>query len=119
LRDRAVRPGRRKSAPSTIWDNEDGTFTVRDLDLGIFIYLRALDDKSLDIRILDAAKVGPAQHDVIFYGEYETGRRLQLELINGHSVPCIRWCAAQRDLKRLVRRFIDEGPSHRRGELRS
>jgi hypothetical protein len=122
-RGRATRPGPgpgKVEAPgsSILWDNGDGTFTARDLDLGIFIYMRALDDQSLDIRVIDAVKLGPAQHDVIFYGEYATARRLELEFVNGYAVPCIKWCAAQRNLKRLIRRFVDERAGQGRREQR-
>lgn len=120
---RATRPGpgrRKREEPgsSVLWDNGDGTFTVRDLDLGIFIYMRSLDDASLDIRVIDAVKLGPAQHDVVFFGEYETGRRLELEMINGKAVACIKWCAAQRNLKRLIRRYVDERAGSRGREFR-
>lgn len=91
-----------KLTSSTVIPQEDNRFLVKDLDTAIYIYMRSLAQRNLGIRAEDAIKVGPAKHHVIFSGSAETARQLEVDFAND---PCVMFAAAQRSLKRMIRRL--------------
>ena len=79
---------------------------VRELDTAI--YMESLARPELRISIRDVIRRGVAQHVAIFYDPEHRARSLEIEFANS---PHVKWCAAQRGLKRLIRRDSNERPT--------
>lgn len=90
---------------STVLARKGNRVEVHELDTAIYIYMKSLDHPELRIALRDVIRLGEGRHVAIFYDPEQRARSLEIEFANS---PHVKWCQAQRGLKRLIRRGTDE-----------